>query len=240
MRPEAPFQQDDLAVLARLFAAADKVVTMLDVRMGVDEPTVIALRHDVDDNHGSLDTALAFAEWEADRGIRASYYLLHDSHYWSRAGVAATQLEHMGHEVGLHLNAIAEGIRQDRDPLVILSDALAYLRAHVTVVGTVAHGDPLCHVHRFVNDELWIECARAAYGPPTRSVAHRNITPVSLSDYGLAYDANRLARGDYLSDSGGSWSQSFSAVATRFPSGGQLHMLVHPDWWGEAFTRVAV
>jgi hypothetical protein len=55
----------------------------------------------------------------------------------------------------------------------------------------------------------------------------------------LDFDANWLPRGDYLSDSGGRWSQPFSEVAAAWPARGQLHMLVHPCWWTEAFERVA-
>lgn len=32
-------------------------------------------------------------------------------------------------------------------------------------------------------------------------------------------------------------SQPFAEVADAWPSRGQLHMLQHPDWWGEAFER---
>jgi hypothetical protein len=45
-----------------------------------------------------------------------------------------------------------------------------------------------------------------------------------------------LSRGTYLSDSGGRWSQPFEQIAAERV--GQLHMLVHPDWWGEAFAPV--
>jgi hypothetical protein len=59
------------------------------------------------------------------------------------------------------------------------------------------------------------------------------------SNYGLEYDANWLPRGDYLSDSGGRWSQPFEKVAGYFGEV-QLHVLVHPDWWAQAFAPTAV
>ena len=32
----------------------------------------------------------------------------------------------------------------------------------------------------------------------------------------------------------------FAEVAAAWPSRGQLHMLVHPDWWTQAFERTEV
>ena len=59
----------------------------------------------------------------------------------------------------------------------------------------------------------------------------------AAASFDLDYDANWLDRGAYLSDSGGRWSApGFDLVAQEFPFPGQLHMLVHPDWWAKAFV----
>lgn len=250
MNQEAPFQASDLEELdTRLFTQADRVVPMSDIAHGDIGRRVIGLRHDVDDNRGSLDTALRLAEWEFQHGYSSTYYLLHGSYYWPAPGRAdemllvAEQLEELGHEVGLHVNALAEALRQQRDPHMILSEALEELRTAATVKGCVAHGDPLCHKAMFVNDELFVECLRPSLGGPFRRLEHNGfviqIKPVPLEVYGLRYDANWLRRGNYLSDSGGRWSQSVEDVINGFGSG-QLHMLIHPDWWAEAFTGVTV
>lgn len=244
------FTAADLEALdALLYARADAVVAMRDVLGGTAR--TIGLRHDVDDNPGSFATALRMAEWEHERGYASTYFLLHDSHYWGEHMLRyAPRLEALGHEVGLHVNAIAEGIRQRRDPHDVLTEALAYLRSSgVTVTGCVAHGDDLCYadaaktVLRFVNDEVFTESARPNVGKPTRTIRVNGsacqLLPMSRRAYGLEYDPNWLSRGDYLSDSGGKWSQPVDEVAGRFGSG-QLHMLVHPDWWKQAFTREAV
>lgn len=241
MRPQAPFLEDDLVALDSLLSRADRVVAMVDVVAGDRASSVIGMRHDVDDNVGSLDTALALARWEMARGYRSTYYLLHDSHYWSDVAPAAVELVELGHEVGLHVNAIGEAIRQGRpDPVEILTEALETLREAVPVSGVVAHGDSLCHRHRFVNDEIFVNCRRAEYGAADREAGGVKITPIDLADLGLAYDANWIGRGDYLSDSGGRWSQPFDEVLERWPASGQLHMLVHPDWWAQAFSEVSV
>lgn len=244
MRPEAPFRFDDLLDLELLYEHADRVVPMYDVYRGDTGDRVIGLRHDVDDNPGSLDTALAMARWEFERGYASTYFLLHGSYYWGDPALeAAAKLEELGHEVGIHVNALAEALRTGESPVGILGDALAELRTAARVVGCVAHGDPLCHQAFFVNDEMFIESERPDCGSPTRTLTHGGnrvkIAPVSRGSFGLEYDANWLPRSDYLSDSGGKWSQSFAAVALRFGSG-QLHMLVHPDWWGQAFSQPPV
>lgn len=240
MRDAAPFLPDDLDHFDQLLAKADRVVPMVDVFHGDRHDHTIGLRHDVDDNHGSLDTALKLGEWEHARGYRATFYLLHDSHYWPNVHDAARELFELGHEVGIHVNAIGEAIRQNRDPKTILSEALHHLRCAVPVVGMVAHGDPLCHQHRFVNDELFMECRRPTYGPASRTAGTVLIDPVSMWEFGIKYDANWIGRGDYLSDSGGRWSQPFDEVLEQWPATGQLHILQHPDWWARAFQEVTV
>lgn len=239
------FTRRDLEQLdVLLYSRADRVVPMRDVWQGDTGPEVIGLRHDVDDNHGGMafDTALRMGEWEAARGYRSTYYLLHDSSYWHRIRRAA-ELEEMGHEVGLHVNGIAEGLRQRRDPVEIVRDALAELRQYVRVDGCAAHGDERCRDRRgelvFVNDEMFVESARPKVGEPDRvivsGVESLRLRPVSRASLGLLYDASWLRRGMYLSDSGSTWSQSPKNVAKQFGQG-QLHMLVHPDWWAQAFV----
>jgi hypothetical protein len=216
---------------------------MRDVFKGDTGSRVIGLRHDVDDNPGSFQTALAMAEWEFEHGYSSTYFLLHDSHYWDEAMLAwVPRFEELGHEVGIHVNALAEALRQKADPARILARALRDLRSTgARVVGCVAHGDPLCHSARFVNDEMFAESPREGYGEPDRLLEHDGVVhplaPISRAVFGLEYDANWLPRGEYLSDSGGSWSQPVDEVAARFGEG-QLHMLVHPDWWAEAFVAV--
>jgi hypothetical protein len=93
-----------------------------------------------------------------------------------------------------------------------------------------------------VNDEMFLESQRPSMGDPCRIVTHGNvavpIAPVSRVDLGLGYDATWLSRGNYLSESGGRWSQPLADVAAVFGTG-QLHVLTHPDWWAAAFERVA-
>lgn len=237
MRPEAPFQRDDLAELESLLAQADRVVGMAAVAAGDASPRVIGLRHDVDN---FIEPAVAMAEWEAEHGYTASYFILHTAPYWQDKRLLEDSLDRIagcGHEIGFHVNAITEAIETGRDPVEIIADATAELRGYgYPVTGVVAHGDQACYRHHFVNDEVFLESLRPDYGPSLRTVGGVKLSPVSRSRFGFDYDPNWLPRGEYLSDSGGRWSQPFDRIAARFPSDGQLHMLVHPDWWGQAFA----
>lgn len=245
MRACAPFQTDDLAALDGFLSRAEAVVAMEDVFDGVADPLSVGLRHDVDNVIGP---AVRMAEWEAERGYRATYYILDGNgllgHYWHDKPLLRRSLERIvgcGHEIGYHCNAIARGLREQRDPVGLVEGSLAELRGYgFRVRGTVAHGDPLCHRHRFVNDEVWVECRRADFGDAYRDVGGSRLMPVSMRAFGLDYDANWLPRAAYLSDSGGQWSQPFDGFADGFPYGGQAHLLVHADWWGQAFEPQAV
>lgn len=248
MNPRYPFTASDLEELdARLLSVADRVVPMRDIHKGDRNPRTIGLRHDVDavskDAHHAFETALHMARWEFERGYSSTYYLLHSSHYWNADNLyRALEFEEFGHEVGIHVNAIAEGLRHKRSPDWILCEALGDLRSFgLRVDGGVAHGDELCRKARFVNDEMFRESPRPDWGEPFRIVNYDGtevpLEPRPLNEYHLEYLANWLPRHDYLSDSGGEWSQTFDLVCARFGEG-QLHVLTHPDWWAEAFVMV--
>lgn len=60
-------------------------------------------RHDVD---YSIDAALRMAEWERERGVRSTYYLMHDNPFYggTLAMQARMRLGQLGHEVGWHVD----------------------------------------------------------------------------------------------------------------------------------------
>ena len=247
MNDHSPFQPQDLADLdEQLLAQAVAVVSMREVFLGQNWHRVIGMRHDIDN---VIEPALAMAEWEAERGYRSTYYVLHTAPYWNDERLVRGILERMadlGHEIGLHNNALAAAVVTGRDPRAILFEALERLRGwDLDIRSTVAHGDPLCYGDdkqvRFVNDEVFVECARPVFGAADRAVAGVTIRPARLSAFGLDFDASWLSRGAYLSDSGGRWSRpGFDKVAEGFPYPGQLHVLVHCDWWVDAFAPLPV
>jgi hypothetical protein len=237
VRLSAPFQPDDLAELDTLLEQASAVVAMETIADGLADHAAIGMRHDVD-NH--IGPAVEMARWEAERGYRSTYFILPTAPYWAYKRELQAALEEIagcGHEIGFHLNAITAAIQTGRDPLQILAEDVAELRGYgYRVRGVVAHGDQACYRHGFVNDELFLESPRPDWGTATRTVGGVPLRPVPRGTFGFDYDPNQLRRGAYLSDSGGRWSQPFEQVAAGW--GGQLHMLVHPDWWGAAFAPV--
>jgi hypothetical protein len=70
------------------------------------------------------------------------------------------------------------------------------------------------------------------------------LRPRPLRDFGLTYEALKVGMPNPFrcSDSGGKWLRpGFAETADAFPDPTrQLHLLVHPDWWREAFERQAV
>lgn len=231
----------DLAELEGLLSGASAVVAMVDVHRGATGADVIGMRHDVDDNAGALDTAVRIAAWEADRGYRATFFLLHTAGYWQRddfpACVAA--IAGAGHEIGIHANAIPAALDNCAAPAEILAAALGQLRGlgH-KVVGVAPHGDERCYrpdgTILFVNDELFSECGRPELGAPDRELAPGfRLEPRPLAWFGLEYETYRLPKRRYLSDSGGEWSVPPGSLAG---GDGQLHVLWHPDWWAEVFA----
>lgn len=246
MRRSAPFGRGDLRELGAFLERAEEVVAMREIAAGEQHPNVIGLRHDVDN---TLDATLELARWEARHGFRATYFVLHDSPYWDTPELRPTleEIESLGHEVGIHSNAIAVALATGREPWEVLHSALARLHAwKLSVTGHVAHGDrEWCYREDaslvFVNDELLEECARPELGEPDRWIeAHGRslrLSPVPMADFGLRYDSYRVgARALYLSDSGGRWNEEPREIMARFPhASGQLHILIHPCWWTEAF-----
>ncbi len=237
---------NDLDKLDRLLDRATAVVSMREVYAGATDPRIIGLRHDVDN---TIDEAVDFAQWEFERGYRATYFILHNAPYWAdkdRLQIALRMIQVFGHEIGIHNSALSDAAVTGDDPRLALCEAILELESYGhDIVGTVAHGAPECYGDdgrvRVVNDEMFRECARPELGPPDRAVGATTIRPESLAEYGLDYDANWIGRDSYLSDSGGSWSPpGFDMVAQSWPGIGQLHLLVHPCHWTAAFSTKGV
>ncbi len=245
------FGPHDLERLARLLERADDVVPIREAfARRADWPErFIALRHDMDHD---VENSVRLAEWESQRGFRSTYYVLHGDWYWG--GPAARQpstfvlraldrIASLGHEIGLHNNAITIALLTGDDPHAVLDRDLSALRQHgFDIIGSVAHGDPLCHSVGYVNNEVFTECARPAMGTADRLLTYVDsasggprslrLQPRSMAEFGLTHEANYIGHTIYLSDTGGHWSVPFEQVDERITGeGGFLQALVHPVWW---------
>jgi hypothetical protein len=232
----------DLLQLDDLLSRAHAVVAMQEIHAGNSRNDVIGLRHDVDDNADSLATAVKLARWEAERGYRSTFFMLHTASYWQASAFEDSlyAIARHGHEIGIHANALAHALRNGGDPDEILWDAIEDLRTlGFPVRGVAGHGDGICFPAGIINDEQFLECARPEMGAPDRAIKFNGITltlaPKPLEHFGLVYESLRLPRARYQSDSGGRWYEPMTKTVAEFPSErGQLHLLVHPDWYGEA------
>lgn len=262
MRKKGPFTREDLNELEEFFESAHAVVSMREVFAGNRDPRVIGVRHDVDNHPKALDTAVNLARWEAEHGWRSTYFLLHTARYWvrDRWRESAETMALLGHEIGLHVDAIAQALEHGGDPHEIVCEALEELReaGHV-VTGVVGHGNrPICVDAHFANDEQFTECVRPDMGEPDRVLTYNGRTlkldPRPLADYGLQYESIGLRQYDdggvmrtrvgqvYNTDSGCEWYYPFEQTVAEYRSitDGQLHLLIHPDHWHEAFALKAV
>jgi hypothetical protein len=223
-----------------------------------DARDVVALRHDVDHD---LDLALEMAFWEHHRGCRASYYLLHTAEYWHDEQLVdkCLQLQDFGHEVGLHVNVVAEWVRGEIDDVdTRLSELLWRLRqGGVEVVGVSAHGDRLCYERGFINywmfgdvrpDEPDVaESGRSAEGLTAHEARFRidyppegflerddgkvlSLWTSSLEAHGLTYHAYHVPSDRYLTDSGSSWTRSPDPRELDC-SKGRYQILMHPVYY---------
>lgn len=258
MNLRRPFTRDDLCELGEFYATALEVVPMREVLAGNRHSGVIGLRHDVDNHQHALSTAAELARWEADHGWHSTFFLLHTARYWKdeRWRDVAEEIESLGHEIGLHVDALAYCLEFGGDPHAMVSEALADMRdAGHRVTGIVGHGNPVCHAALFANDEQFVECVRSDMGAPDRELTYKGrtlkIDPRPLSDFGLEYESIslRMYEGDdgiwrtrpnqlYNTDSGGRWYYPFAETVEAFRDlrDGQLHLLIHPDHWSEAFA----
>ncbi|MGC8634415.1 MAG: hypothetical protein ACP5VP_07085 [Candidatus Limnocylindrales bacterium] len=246
------FGPADLEQLDAILREAEAVIPVRDLverPPGSRSPRLVVLRHDTDTD---IDNAVRFAEWEAARGYRASFYVLHTDWYY-REGFsgpptryvlrALDRIRQLGHEIGLHNNVITVALRTGRDPVEVLSTELQWLRGHgFDIVGTAAHGDALCRTCRYNNGEVFVEAPRPEHGAAARTIACRDgasgsllrteLRPTAMADLGLAYEANYIRNRYYVTDSHGRWNRPLAVAAGEFERrDAPLAFLIHPAWW---------
>lgn len=142
--------------LDRLLEQLENVVLLRELA-GSDRPGV-AIRHDIDHN---LDAAVELAWREQQRGIRATYYILHDAAYMSDPArfQKVRLIQDFGHDVGLHTNFLAQWFQGAIDDVstAVRNELLAFRDAGIAVGSVAAHGDPHCYTAQFTNYWLWAQ-----------------------------------------------------------------------------------
>ena len=91
------------------------------------------LRSEADVDH-DLDLALEMAHLEWRLGFQSTYFILPNTHYWKTDEhliAKCLQFQDYGHEVGLHVNCVAEWLTDDIDDISIsLKKNLDFMRSN--------------------------------------------------------------------------------------------------------------
>lgn len=221
-----------LAKLDELCDRANRVVSMREIMDGDIDEYTIGMRHDCDDRAG--DSILPLAQWEARRGRRSTFYLLHTAPWYERAleDCLPAKLQALGHEVGLHYNWVPKWEALRVDPCAVLDYELHRLKlAGATVSGAAGHGDDACYRTKLVNYSMFTDSGEARFPWRSYEEATGN-AQVNPCDLGLSYLAEFLPKSLYISDSGDTWQPKLSEAADLFPAvDGPTVILQHPDWY---------
>ena len=200
-----------------------------------DRP-VVGLRHDVDER---LDSALTFARLEAERGIRSTYFVLHTASYWPDRRMR--ELQELGHEVGLHNDALTVHARAGADPVDTLRRELDHLRRiGLDVTGVAGHGSREARERRFLNHLVFSDLPAEAPRFPNNDLRGALEPPASratLDDLDLVYDADFLDVDAYFADSyadarGRRWHPDKLELRGLRPRQKTV-ILTHPCLWDE-------
>lgn len=199
-------QFDDYTVLIeRLMQAGYTFRTFSECNGSpLGEPTVI-LRHDID---FSLELAGRMAEWEAQRGVRTSYFAqvrspLYNVIAQQSCDTLGTIALH-GHDIGLHLDA---SLYRELDAQDVARET-SILRLAVPGCLTA-----VTSLHR-----------------PRRSLPEiREWT--GRTGIHTTYDAPWTTAYVYFADSGGTWAYGSPLDSSAFRERRNLQILVHPLWW---------
>jgi hypothetical protein len=207
-----------------------------------ESQTVVALRHDVDYR---LDSALEMARLEQERGLSATYFVLHTAPYWARRDLVPhllTLQDGHGHEVGWHNDLVTLECVYGGDAREFLSEQLERLRtAGIRIEGSAAHGSPYCYRFGYHNNYFFADFdGEEQPGLPNSQVVETQrglcrIPKARLGEYGFLYEAYHLDHDLYFSDA------SFDERGLRwhtdrldfnaFIAGGRAIILVHPCHW---------
>lgn len=231
--------------LDRLTDPRFRVVPLREFRSAPRDRALVGLRHDVDER---LDSALRLAEAERERGLRATYFVLHTARYYREPGLLdrLRRLQDLGHEVGWHNDLVTLECIHGGDARRFLQDELARLRdAGLRITGVVSHGSVHCGRYGYHNDYFFEHCEREIPGYPNKDVVPsrqgaRPVPKATLAEFGLEYDGSYLDDDAFFHDSffdshGRRWHTD-ELDPESLPPGAKAIVLVHPCHWDASTT----
>lgn len=208
-----------------------KHVRMHEV-IGQDEP-VFYLRHDGCGKVG-IEDLLQFARLESSLGFAGTYFLMPPGSYknqpanyygwWSGERIEhdprlldlCHELVELGHDLGLHNDAVSLALQREIRPGDILEREVEFFRQNgLRLRGTAAHGQALCRELQYNNREIFAGCIRAGW-TPSRTIEYQGVKvqlhSLRLEDFGFEYEAYSLPRDSRVSESGGKWGGKIGGV----------------------------
>ena len=195
------------------------------------ERALVGLRHDVDNR---LDSALAIGRLEHERGLRATYFVLHTAPYYQRRAALLHALhtlqDDLGHEIGWHNDLGTLLVLRDADIGALLHRELAWLRENgIDVRGSAAHGSPFCESLGYDNNYVFAGWDEPVPGRPRTDLSVK----LEPAHFGLEYEAYHLPYEDYRSDStfGSDGRRQHPADLGPPRPGVRTVALVHPCHW---------
>jgi len=236
-----------------------RVVPLRELRDAPRDRVVVGLRHDIEERfRGGLETAAL----EAERGLPATYFILHTAPYygdvgWRRARhdesliAGLRRLQEMGHEVGWHNDLVTLQCVHGIEPREYLAGELEWLRGHgIDVRGASSHGSYWAHRLRYHNNYFFADFDHEVHeGFPNKyavQVGERRceLSKGTLREFGLEYEAYHLGEDRYFSDArfdadGRRWHTDGVDLDGLRP-GDRAIVLTHPDYWDPSVARKAV
>jgi hypothetical protein len=173
------------------------------------------VRHDID---VSLERAARLAAREVAWDVRSTYHVMIDSPFYDvRSASSRAALDAIlgaGHEVGLHYDVVARGVKE-ADPDARERDVARACEELEAVVG-----------RRTRSLSFHLPVPELVNGPPR--VAGR------VSGYG------RDLFQWYLSDSRARWREGEPLACLGRPRSKNLQLLIHPIWWDESHAHPSI
>lgn len=171
------------------------------------DESFILWRHDLD---MSVHDAVAFAQIEAEEGLRTTYFLLPNSPFYNLLEPSimncVKQIAALGHRFGLHFDMTAANIESESALEAALTEQRRWLEVYC--------GHPI---------EVF------SYHNPTTSSALSldALIYAGMVNCYASYFRNEVP---YCSDSNGIWRHA--SLEDSLNSGhARLHVLTHPEWW---------
>lgn len=190
------------ALIAAFHQAGYAVVGFAEVQATARH---LVLRHDIDFD---LEAAAKMAEFEADEGIHATYFVMLRTEFYNvfskTAETALARIRASGHDIGLHFDAaLYQGDGQE---------LIQAARAECRVLGQAVQSEiNVLSFHR----------------------PHPDLLGSDIEFDGIinAYHRRYFEDIGYCSDSRGAWHYGQPLDHAAVAAGGALQLLTHPIWW---------